>query len=223
MLQLPMAPLDAERWRSWCATGGVRSVGRGAARARRRALGRQSVLRGGDRPVAARHRPPGRAARRLRAGDADRRGRGAGHGAGAARGSHRPSGRAREATPLHRRRDRQGVPAAAARDGARHARRRRRRRDRGPARRRARARARRLPGGGVRLQASADARGGPGRAAHHGAARTAQSGGGSDRGADPERLDEHAGLLAHHWTEAGDALRASGWHVRAARWVVPGI
>jgi class 3 adenylate cyclase/tetratricopeptide (TPR) repeat protein len=37
--------------------------------------------------------------------------------------------------------------------------------------------------------------------------------------ADPERLDEHAGLLAHHWTEAGDALRASAWHVQAARWV----
>jgi len=37
--------------------------------------------------------------------------------------------------------------------------------------------------------------------------------------ADPERLDEHAGLLAHHWSEAGDALRASTWQVRAARWV----
>ena len=37
--------------------------------------------------------------------------------------------------------------------------------------------------------------------------------------AEAERLDEHAGLLAHHWTEAGDALRAAGWHVRAARWV----
>ena len=37
--------------------------------------------------------------------------------------------------------------------------------------------------------------------------------------AEAGRLDEHAGLLAHHWTEAGDALRAGGWHVRAARWV----
>jgi class 3 adenylate cyclase/tetratricopeptide (TPR) repeat protein len=37
--------------------------------------------------------------------------------------------------------------------------------------------------------------------------------------AEAERLDEHAGLLAHHWTEAGDALRAGDWHVRAARWV----
>jgi predicted ATPase len=37
--------------------------------------------------------------------------------------------------------------------------------------------------------------------------------------AEPERLDEYAGLLAHHWSEAGDALRASTWHVRAARWV----
>src|SRR5207245_9686728 len=34
-----------------------------------------------------------------------------------------------------------------------------------------------------------------------------------------ERLDEHAGLLAHHWNEAGEALRAATWHVRAARWV----
>ena len=34
-----------------------------------------------------------------------------------------------------------------------------------------------------------------------------------------DRLDEHAGLLAHHWTEAGEALRAATWHVRAARWV----
>jgi len=34
-----------------------------------------------------------------------------------------------------------------------------------------------------------------------------------------ERLDEQAGLLAHHWTEAGEALRAGIWHVRAARWV----
>jgi adenylate cyclase len=37
--------------------------------------------------------------------------------------------------------------------------------------------------------------------------------------AEAERLDEHAGLLAHHWTEAGEALRAASWHVRAARWV----
>ncbi len=37
--------------------------------------------------------------------------------------------------------------------------------------------------------------------------------------AEADRLDEHAGLLAHHWTEAGEALRAATWHVRAARWV----
>jgi class 3 adenylate cyclase/tetratricopeptide (TPR) repeat protein len=35
----------------------------------------------------------------------------------------------------------------------------------------------------------------------------------------PDRLDELAGLLAHHWQEAGDALRAATWHIRAARWV----
>jgi class 3 adenylate cyclase/tetratricopeptide (TPR) repeat protein len=37
--------------------------------------------------------------------------------------------------------------------------------------------------------------------------------------AEAERLDEYAGLLAHHWTEAGEPLRAATWHVRAARWV----
>jgi class 3 adenylate cyclase len=37
--------------------------------------------------------------------------------------------------------------------------------------------------------------------------------------AEAGRLDEFAGLLAHHWTEAGEAMRAATWHVRAARWV----
>ena len=37
--------------------------------------------------------------------------------------------------------------------------------------------------------------------------------------AEADRLDESAGLLAHHWTEAGEALRAAEWHMRAARWV----
>jgi len=37
--------------------------------------------------------------------------------------------------------------------------------------------------------------------------------------AEADRLDEHAGLLAHHWGEAGEALLAATWHVRAARWV----
>jgi adenylate cyclase len=37
--------------------------------------------------------------------------------------------------------------------------------------------------------------------------------------AHPDRLDEQAGLLAHHWTEAGEASRAGTWHVRAASWV----
>jgi class 3 adenylate cyclase/tetratricopeptide (TPR) repeat protein len=37
--------------------------------------------------------------------------------------------------------------------------------------------------------------------------------------AEADRLDEHAGLLAHHWSEAGEALQAATWHVRAARWV----
>ena len=37
--------------------------------------------------------------------------------------------------------------------------------------------------------------------------------------ADPTRLDELAGMLAHHWSEAGEALRAATWYIRAARWV----
>src|SRR5262249_46801268 len=32
----------------------------------------------------------------------------------------------------------------------------------------------------------------------------------------PERLDEEAGVLAHHWEEAGDVLQAARWHHRAA-------
>jgi class 3 adenylate cyclase len=35
----------------------------------------------------------------------------------------------------------------------------------------------------------------------------------------PDQLDERAGLLAHHWQEAGEPLHAARWHVRAARWV----
>ena len=34
-----------------------------------------------------------------------------------------------------------------------------------------------------------------------------------------DRLNEYAGLLAHHWNEAGEAMRAATWHVHAARWV----
>jgi class 3 adenylate cyclase/tetratricopeptide (TPR) repeat protein len=32
----------------------------------------------------------------------------------------------------------------------------------------------------------------------------------------PDRLDEEEGALAHHWEEAGEALRAARWHGRAA-------
>jgi class 3 adenylate cyclase/tetratricopeptide (TPR) repeat protein len=35
----------------------------------------------------------------------------------------------------------------------------------------------------------------------------------------PERLDEKAALMAHHWQGAGDALRAAHWHMRAASWM----
>ena len=33
-----------------------------------------------------------------------------------------------------------------------------------------------------------------------------------------DSLDEHSALLAHHWDEAGEALPAEQWHMRAARW-----
>jgi class 3 adenylate cyclase/tetratricopeptide (TPR) repeat protein len=33
-----------------------------------------------------------------------------------------------------------------------------------------------------------------------------------------ERLNEQAGLLAHHWESAGEAVTAARWHVHAARW-----
>jgi class 3 adenylate cyclase/tetratricopeptide (TPR) repeat protein len=35
---------------------------------------------------------------------------------------------------------------------------------------------------------------------------------------DPDRLDEHAALIAHHLESAGKALEAAGWHARAAVW-----
>jgi class 3 adenylate cyclase len=37
--------------------------------------------------------------------------------------------------------------------------------------------------------------------------------------ANPEKLDEQAALLAHHWDEARDSLAAARWHRRAAEWV----
>jgi class 3 adenylate cyclase/tetratricopeptide (TPR) repeat protein len=35
---------------------------------------------------------------------------------------------------------------------------------------------------------------------------------------DPERVDEFAGLAAHHWDSAGNALEAARWHARAGAW-----
>src|SRR5262249_11760636 len=35
----------------------------------------------------------------------------------------------------------------------------------------------------------------------------------------PDKLDERAALLAHHWEEAGEALMAARWSRRAAEWV----
>jgi class 3 adenylate cyclase/tetratricopeptide (TPR) repeat protein len=37
--------------------------------------------------------------------------------------------------------------------------------------------------------------------------------------ANPEKLDEKAALLAHHWEEAGDSLKAAAWHRRTADWL----
>jgi adenylate cyclase len=36
-----------------------------------------------------------------------------------------------------------------------------------------------------------------------------------------ETLDEHAALLAHHWEEAGEPVRAASWHSVAAEWAGP--
>jgi len=36
----------------------------------------------------------------------------------------------------------------------------------------------------------------------------------------PDKLDENAALLAHHWESAGDAHQAARWHRRSAEWVV---
>jgi class 3 adenylate cyclase len=35
----------------------------------------------------------------------------------------------------------------------------------------------------------------------------------------PEKLDERAALLAHHWEQAGEMLAAARWHARAGVWV----
>jgi hypothetical protein len=37
-------------------------------------------------------------------------------------------------------------------------------------------------------------------------------------GGDPEKLDERAALIAHHWEQAGENLQAATWHARAADW-----
>jgi hypothetical protein len=39
----------------------------------------------------------------------------------------------------------------------------------------------------------------------------------------PDKLDERAALLAHHWEGAGDTATAAVWHGRAARPLVPAI
>ena len=38
----------------------------------------------------------------------------------------------------------------------------------------------------------------------------------------PERLDERAALLAHHWEAAGEKLEAARWHARAGAWAGTG-
>jgi class 3 adenylate cyclase/tetratricopeptide (TPR) repeat protein len=35
----------------------------------------------------------------------------------------------------------------------------------------------------------------------------------------PGKLDECAALLAHHWEQAGNALTAAPWHMRAGKWI----
>jgi adenylate cyclase len=36
---------------------------------------------------------------------------------------------------------------------------------------------------------------------------------------EPEKLDERAALVAHHWQAAGEPLAAARWHARAAAWI----
>ena len=36
---------------------------------------------------------------------------------------------------------------------------------------------------------------------------------------EPEKLDERAALVAHHWQAAGDPLAAARWNARAAAWI----
>jgi class 3 adenylate cyclase/tetratricopeptide (TPR) repeat protein len=36
---------------------------------------------------------------------------------------------------------------------------------------------------------------------------------------EPDKQDERAALLAHHWEQAGEALEAARWHRRAAEWI----
>ncbi|MEO6028525.1 MAG: AAA family ATPase, partial [Candidatus Binatia bacterium] len=37
--------------------------------------------------------------------------------------------------------------------------------------------------------------------------------------AHPDKLDEQAALLAHHWEEAGEVITSASWQMRAAQWV----
>ena len=37
---------------------------------------------------------------------------------------------------------------------------------------------------------------------------------------DPDRLDENAALIAHHYEAAGKSIDAARWHVRAAEWLI---
>ncbi len=41
---------------------------------------------------------------------------------------------------------------------------------------------------------------------------------GAIAGGDPEKLDERAALIAHHWEQAGENLQAAMWNARAATW-----
>jgi adenylate cyclase len=38
---------------------------------------------------------------------------------------------------------------------------------------------------------------------------------------DPGRVDENAGLIAHHFEQAGDAMQAADWHLKAIGWAGP--
>src|SRR5262245_10424333 len=196
--QLPLLPLGPEASRELLGELRLRPIGRGARRARRRAHGRQPVLRRGGRPDTRRSRESLRLQGRVSPPRAGGDARPAGVRPGRARRAHRSAARAREAGAADGRSDRQGVRRAGS--PAR----------RGSSRVRARGRAARarpgrthlrdgaLSGGRIHLQTSVD----PGGGVRLAARRAAETG--------PCRCrTRHRGDVRRETRRAGGAGRAA--------------